>query len=141
MTTTATAQEVLRSHGFRNTPQRLHVLAAVQHLRHATPEQIHTYLAAHDDTLNLSTVYRVLEVLEEVDLVRHTHIESGATTYHATDGPPHIHLRCRECGTVTSLPSQTADAFTAEVMARVGFDADLTHASIHGVCSQCRGKV
>lgn len=135
---TGTAEAVLRSHGFRNTPQRQQVLAAVRALRHATPEQVHTYLEAHHEVMNLSTIYRVLDVLETVGLVRHTHIESGATTFHATDAPPHLHFRCRTCGAVISLPPDVADAFHDEVRRRSGFLTDMTHAAIHGICRTCQ---
>lgn len=114
------------------------MLAAVVTLRHATPEQVHAYVVDRGEQMSLSTIYRVLEVLEEVGLVRHTHIESGATTYHAADGPPHLHLRCQRCGAVSSLPTEVGEPFAREVEARSGFIPDLTHAGIHGVCRTCQ---
>jgi len=135
---TRSASQVLRSHGYRNTTQRQLVLAAVTALRHATPEQIHTYVTAHDGTVNLSTVYRVLDVLESVGLVRHAHIDSGSPTFHATDSPPHLHFRCRECGVVVSLPAAVADEFAANVARQIGFQVDMSHAGIHGLCGNCQ---
>ncbi|MDQ1249217.1 MAG: Fur family transcriptional regulator, ferric uptake regulator [Actinomycetota bacterium] len=134
---TAAAVQVLHEHGYRATPQRLLVLAAVGELRHATPEQILAHIHQTSPGVNLSTVYRVLEVLEDVDLVTHAHIGSGSATYHATDGPAHLHFRCGGCGRVQSLPAIIAEPFVQQVRERLGFHADVTHAGIDGRCREC----
>jgi Fur family transcriptional regulator, ferric uptake regulator len=131
------AVQVLHEHGYRATPQRLLVLDAVGELRHATPEQILTQIHLTSPAVNLSTVYRVLEVLEAVGLVTHAHIGTGSATYHATDGPAHLHFRCRDCGGVQSLPATVAQPFVDEVRERLGFRADVTHAGIDGRCRSC----
>ena len=64
------------------------------HLRHATPEEILGEVQSTASGVNLSTVYRTLEVLEQVGLVTHAHIGHGAPTYHVVDDTPHIHLVC-----------------------------------------------
>lgn len=129
--------DVLHARGYRCTPQRLEVLAAVQHLRHGTPEQIHARVQSEGTPMNLSTVYRVLEVLEEVELVRHAHIGSGAPTYHAMSSAPHLHFTCGSCGEVQSLPAKVADGFVAEVERLLGFHSDVAHTGIYGLCARC----
>ncbi|GAA2924325.1 hypothetical protein GCM10020221_20370 [Streptomyces thioluteus] len=47
--------------------------------------------------VNISTVYRTLELLEELGLVSHAHLGHGAPTYHLADRHDHIHLVCRDC--------------------------------------------
>ena len=54
----------LRDHGFRITPQRQLVLEAVESLRHGTPEEILVEVQRTASGVNLSTIYRTLEVLE-----------------------------------------------------------------------------
>ena len=93
----------LRTAGFRITPQRQLVLEAVTHLRHATPEEILGEVQSTASGVNLSTVYRTLEVLEQVGLVTHAHIGHGAPTYHVVDDTPHIHLVCSRCRKVESI--------------------------------------
>lgn len=128
---------ILRDHGFRATPQRLLVLAAVVELRHATPEQILGWVHQSSPAVNLSTVYRVLEVLESVGLVSHAHIGTGSPTYHAADGPAHLHFRCVGCGKVQSLPADVAAGFAEAVLERLGFVADVAHTGIYGRCTEC----
>ena len=44
--------------------------------------------------VNISTIYRTLELLEDVGLVSHAHLSHGAPTYHSTATPaarpPHL---------------------------------------------------
>ena len=87
--------------------------------------------------MTASTVYRALEVLEEVGLVTHAHIDTGPPRYHAAETAPHIHFRCLRCGAVQSLPVTAAADFAAEVFEALEFRVDMTHAGIHGICRQC----
>ena len=88
----------LRAKGYRLTPQRQFVLQAVASLDHATPEAICEEVRRTARGVNLSTVYRTLELLEELGLVTHTHLGHGAQIYHTADQPAHVHLVCRRCG-------------------------------------------
>lgn len=134
---TEAADVKLRAGGYRITAQRQLVLAAVTELRHATPEQILSTVHRTSQAVNLSTVYRVLAVLEDVGLVRHAHIGHGSPTYHVTDAPAHIHLRCNDCGSVQSVPVQSAASFVTKIHDATGFSADITHTAIAGRCADC----
>jgi len=134
-------ERVLRSNGLRITPQRQLVFEAVNHLRHGTPEQILAEVQRSASGINLSTVYRTLEVLESVGLVTHAHIGHGAPTYHAVDDEAHIHVVCDRCETVLSVPAQLASPFVRRLRTDYGFESDMTHMSIHGRCEKCRDDV
>ena len=67
----------LRDKGLRLTPQRELVLQAVRELGHATPEEVAEKVRKSHPGINLSTVYRNLETLENVGLVQHTHLGHG----------------------------------------------------------------
>lgn len=130
-------RERLRSKGYRLTPQRELVLAAVNDLGHATPDQILERVRQQSTAVNISTVYRTLELLEELDLVRHTHITDRAPTYHSKTGPEHVHLVCRGCGQVSD--AELADFLTLKdaLRSRHGFTADVGHLTVFGQCSEC----
>lgn len=130
----------LRDHGFRITPQRQLVLEAVEALRHGTPEEILIEVQRTASGVNLSTVYRTLEVLEEVGLVNHAHIGHGAPTYHAVDDHVHIHLVCDRCKAVASVDSEVAKTMVDRLRKDHGFETDISHVSIHGTCARCIGK-
>ena len=77
----------LRGSGYRLTPQRELILRAVDELGHATPDEVLARVREQSSAVNVSTVYRTLEVLEELGLVRHAHLSDRAPTYHSVAGP------------------------------------------------------
>lgn len=133
-------RSALRSGGYRITPQRQLVLEAVRHLDHATPEAILEDVRQVAPDVNLSTVYRTLDVLEDVGLVTHAHIGHGSAAYHSDDEPAHLHLVCGICHKVEPLPVEVAADFVASLAETTGFRADITHTSLHGTCADCAGK-
>jgi len=69
--------EQLRARGYRVTPQRQLVLEAVARLDHATPEEIGTQVQQTARGVNISTIYRTLELLEQIGMVTHTHLAAN----------------------------------------------------------------
>lgn len=130
-------REALRAKGYRLTPQRELILAAVDDLGHATPDEVLAHVQQQVTTVNASTVYRTLEVLEELGLIRHAHLSDRAPTYHSTRGTEHFHLVCRGCHEVISVPAGEADAFVAALEEKHGFTPDLGHLTVFGWCRNC----
>jgi Fur family ferric uptake transcriptional regulator len=125
----------LRAGGLRATAQRGGVLVAVAALGHATPEQVHEAVGTDVD---LSTVYRALDVLAAGGLVQHTHLGHGAPTWSLADGEDHIHLVCSGCHAVQEIPGHLVADLKAELRRAHGFDLDVGHLSLSGHCLQCR---
>ena len=92
------------------------------------------------EAVNITTVYRTLELLEELGLVTHTHLSHGAPTYHPAQAHPHIHLVCRDCGTVTEAEPATMQPVVDRLQTEHGFEVDVTHVSLFGRCGQCEAS-
>lgn len=133
----AALSAALRSSGYRVTPQRQLVLEAVVELGHGTPDTIAAAVAAKVPGISLSTVYRTLEVLEDIGAVRHAHLGHGAPTYHPADAPHHLHLVCRSCDWVGEVPVETAGPLTSQLQDERGFVTDLAHFALYGTCAAC----
>ncbi len=131
-------QQTLRGRGYRLTPQRQLVLEAVDALGHGTPDEICARVRQTADAVNISTVYRTLELLEELGLVTHTHLGHGAPTYHSAADPEHLHLVCRDCGAVEEADISIAEPLAARLADSHGFDVDASHFAIYGRCRRCR---
>jgi Fur family transcriptional regulator, ferric uptake regulator len=130
-------QERLRAKGYRLTPQRELVLHAVERLGHATPDEVLAAVREESSAINISTVYRTLELLEELELVRHAHITDRAPTYHSSTAPPHVHLVCRTCGRVIEVDPALVDPMTQSLHERYGFATDVGHLTVFGSCADC----
>ncbi len=89
------------------------------------------------DGINLSTVYRTLELLNELGLIRHAHLTDRAPTYHALGDREHFHLVCRGCRSVLSVSGEEIAGFAAGVKADHGFSLDLGHLTVFGLCQDC----
>ena len=140
---TAPLAERLRARGLRLTPQRQQVLAAVNALEHATPDDIAARLRADaapgGAAPDTSTVYRTLELLERLGLVWHTHLGKGAPVYHSA-GHRHLHVACATCGSVTSVDPGLLDTAAERLAADLGFTVDVGHVALSGTCRNCREK-
>ncbi|MFE0458677.1 Fur family transcriptional regulator [Kitasatospora sp. NPDC058965] len=131
----------LRERGYRLTPQRQLVLEAVDVLDHATPDEILVRVRQTASGVNISTVYRTLELLEELGLVSHAHLGHGAPTYHLAGRHHHLHLVCRDCQQVTETDTAIAAPLIDSLREQHGFDTDLKHFAIFGRCADCTAKL
>ena len=127
----------LRRRGYRLTPQRQLVLEAVGELGHGTPDEIAAAVHEKASGVNISTVYRTLELLEEIGLVRHTHLGHGAPTYSVASELDHVHLVCRDCGGIDEAPPELVAPIVDELAATRGFQVDVGHFAVFGRCRDC----
>ncbi|HEY0501368.1 MAG TPA: Fur family transcriptional regulator [Kutzneria sp.] len=132
----ARLRRTLHERGLRMTPQRQLVLDAVRELEHATPEQICQRVQRVTPTVNITTVYRTLELLEKLRLVRHTHLGHGAPSY-SVDEHEHVHLVCHNCGQVDEVPCDLLDDLASRLSRGRGFQLDASHLALSGLCRNC----
>jgi len=130
----------LRDKGLRLTPQRELVLQAVRELGHATPEEVAEKVRQSHPGINLSTVYRNLETLENVGFVQHAHLGHGGVRYHAATEELHAHLSCEHCGLIIEVPIEATAALTQSLLDDYGFHTDVAHLAIAGRCESCFTK-
>ena len=135
-----TWDDTLRASGYRVTPQRQLVLEAVTRLEHATPEEIFTDVRHVARGVNVSTVYRTLELLEQVGLVTHTHLGHGAPRYHLAAQAQHVHLVCHHCGQVIEMPTEALEPMVRSVRQECSFVLDVSHLALSGTCRNCLAK-
>ena len=130
----------LRARGYRLTPQRQLVLEAVQALEHGTPDEVAARVQERAAGVNISTVYRTLELLEELGLVRHSHLGHGAPIYHASTVPDHVHLVCRQCGSIQEVEPGAVEPLVSKLRHDRGFETDVGHLTVFGRCTDCASE-
>jgi Fur family ferric uptake transcriptional regulator len=134
-------QQQLRARGLRWTPQRRLLLSMLSESKgHVTATELIDRCRAADPQTIPSTVYRTLDVLEEIGLVRHGHGASGREEFHVLPDTEHGHLHCRVCGRSWEIGAAEAGQFVDRLVAERGFRADLTHLSVVGECAECAAK-
>ena len=132
--------QVLRKQGHKATPQRLMILSALRHTDgHLTAGAIFDQVRLDYPYVDISTVYRTLSVLKDLRLVSEADMGTGDTTYEWTrDQSRHHHLICRGCGEAIALDHKNLERLSAEIERESGFQPDIDHFSIFGVCAACR---
>ena len=133
-----TVGEVLRGRGLRWTSQRqtvIDVLAASD--GHITGSELVERCRALDAGTTPSTVYRTLDVLEDLGLVRHGHGADGREEFHVLPASRHGHLHCSSCGQTWELDEGRGEAVADALRAGDGFEIDIGHVTLVGLCRQC----
>jgi Fur family ferric uptake transcriptional regulator len=130
--------EMMRSKGFRVTPQRLTILDAVCEIgRHATFGEIYQRVKAIDRTIDQSTIYRALEFLSEVGLVVSSHDRDHGKVYEIAQHPSHHHLVCKVCGAEEQISHDMVAGLFASIAQQYGFEVQTDHLILKGVCRAC----
>jgi Fur family ferric uptake transcriptional regulator len=87
--------------------------------------------------LDLASVYRNLDALEAVGLVRHVHVGHGPGLYALADRRDRGYAACEACGRHAALGEDALGAIRDAVQAATGFTSDFSHFPIVGFCPDC----
>ncbi len=140
MTRAEEALGALRKRGYRMTPQRRAIVVEIMRTRgHISPQKIVDRVEKRLPGTNPSTVYRTLELLEELGIVSHAHLGDGPE-YHKADEHDHVHLICSRCNKAQSLSEDDTTPLKELISRHSGFVPDFTHFAISGLCADCRQR-
>ena len=130
--------ESLREVGYRLTPQRMLILSIIHDSKgHITAEEIHSRVVKQYPFVDISTVYRTLQLLKKLRLVSETDLGGGRVQYELTQEARHHHLVCRQCGATYPLDDEVIDPLRERLLEKHGFQADMEHFAIFGLCREC----
>lgn len=129
----------VRARGLRvSTARRLLIEALFAADAPVTAEEVARGLEDRLPPSDLASVYRNLEILERLGLVRHVHLGHGPGRYTLGDGRVREYLVCERCGSATAVHPGVLDAARTAIEAATGLQARFTHFPIAGTCAACR---
>jgi Fur family ferric uptake transcriptional regulator len=133
-------QNRLHQRGFRMTIQREIVLAALHQIGHpASAEELHELVAEKNTNIELSTVYRTLDLLNSMDLVTVIHTGNKTHLYELSgEHASHLCLVCHVCGKIIRVDIDRFQPFFNQLEDRSHFQIDLNNLSFQGICEGCR---
>jgi Fur family ferric uptake transcriptional regulator len=129
----AGAVEALRARGLRLTTPRRLVLEAL----FAAEGPVSAEHVASGSGLDLTSVYRNLEALEEHGLTRHVHLGHGPGLYALVGRGEREFLACERCGAVRTLAPEQADPVREKIKELFAYEANFSHFAIVGLCPAC----
>lgn len=123
-----------------NTIQRSLVLDAVNRLKsHATADEVYAEVAATHPNISKATVYRNLNLLSEMGMIRKLEIPGGADRFdHICK--EHCHVKCEKCGRVFDIDIPYIDGLDNLVENRNGFELTGYDILFRGICPGCRAS-
>jgi Fur family transcriptional regulator, ferric uptake regulator len=131
--------DALRQTGHRLTPQRTLILSIMVNLGgHLSAEEIHEHARRDYPYLNLSTVYRTMDVLKDVGIVAETDMGGGRRHFELLGAEEHHHLICESCGATIQIDGSVLQPLSDRLVSEYGFKARLDHFAIFGICRECR---
>jgi Fur family ferric uptake transcriptional regulator len=132
------ALRALKDQGYRMTPQRRAIVGEIMRISgHIAPQSVAQRVKDRLPGVNDSTVYRTLELLEDLGILAHTHLGSGPEYHHAAHGD-HVHFICESCGAKQSMAAADTESLQRRIVEQTGFLPDFTHFAISGLCPKCR---
>ena len=131
--------EEMRARGFRVTPQRAVILETVAHMHgHIAVQEVFQIAGERLPGLNIATVYRTLETMEDAGLVDKLSVDSDTDRYSLRDtAHPHGHLVCECCGAILELGPEVLHQVAQTVLEATGHQIDHAHLTLPGTCRAC----
>ena len=134
--------EALQQIGYRLTPQRMMILEAIADSEgHLSAEEIHETVRAAYPYLDISTVYRTLDLLKTLHLVSETDLGRGPAQYELLSKGLQHHLICTECGEILDVPNSLLDSLRHAMSEEYDFHAEIEHLAVFGICSNCKADI
>ena len=128
----------IRANGGRVTPARRAVLGAILNTgeHHFTANEIFAAVEQTKPRPDRATVYRTLELLTELGLLKPLQLEGDAAVYHRTDRQ-HGHLSCSSCGAILEIPATALTDLARTLGQQTGFAINTDRVAISGTCERC----
>ena len=132
--------ELLRGNGFKVTPQRLAVYEVLAKTKeHPNAEMIFNCLQATYPTMSLATVYKTIDILQEIGLVLLLNAGEDSFRYDA-DVSKHAHVRCVACDRVDDVFDLDTEKFAGVIESNTGYKLVGQQFYFYGICPSCQKK-
>ena len=136
----AAGEQELRQAGYRLTKPRLAVLHVLQDSQEGlNPEEVYQRGQEICDSLSLVTVYRTLELLDELGVARRVHSEAHCHRYASAEQGRH-YVICQGCHRVVEFPCAGLEGLIAGVRKRTGFQITDHLLELSGFCPDCQDR-
>lgn len=128
----------LEARGFRLTAARRVILdTLVDSGDHLTADELTELVRRRSTGIGRMTVYRTLDLLCDLGLLRPVYQGTGAAHYILLHDGHHHHLICSDCSRVIEFDECALGDLPARIARRFGFRVDGHLLELYGVCEAC----
>jgi Fur family transcriptional regulator, ferric uptake regulator len=130
----------LRKNGYKLTPQRMAVIdTIISRSDHLTAAQLYEKVHEAHPEIGLVTVYRTLQLLNQLGLICELHAVGNCPTYTLSNSQHHHHIICSRCGRVVDFTGRFLDELETKLARESGFKIDGHTLEFTGICRTCQG--
>ncbi|MBI5880053.1 MAG: transcriptional repressor [Chloroflexi bacterium] len=131
----------LRKRGYRVTPQRVMILAAMQESDgHVSADEVFQRVKKKHPYVNRSTIYRTLDMLAGEGVITVTDFGKASAQYEVNRDEPHHHMVCSLCGEVGEFDHALLAPLQAALRKKYRFEASIHHFAVFGLCQACQPR-
>ena len=137
-------KEKLKSTGFKITPQRRAIIEVLieNDDKHLSSEEIYDKVRVNCPEIGLATVYRTMQLLDEIDAISRLNLDDGCIRYEINvegeDSHHHHHLICSECGKIIEVKEDLLDSIEERIEKDYKFQIKDHDLKFYGKCSDCQ---
>lgn len=135
-------KDKIKEKGFKLTPQRRSVLNTIMENegKHLSTEEIYDIVKKKCPEIGLATVYRTMQILDDIGLVYKHNFDDGRSRYEVTSNEDHQHhhLVCIKCGNVLEVEEDLLDQLESQVEDKYSFSITNHNVKFFGYCSKCK---
>lgn len=136
-------KEKLKETGFKVTPQRRAIVDILlrNNNEHLSSEEIYDLVRKDCPEIGLATVYRTMQLLDEVGIISKLNLDDGCIRYELSldkeDNHNHHHLICKNCGKIMEVKEDLLDAIEKQIQELYKFDILDHDVKFYGKCENC----
>ncbi|WP_461204507.1 Fur family transcriptional regulator [Clostridium sp. DL1XJH146] len=138
-------REKLKKKGYKLTPQRKAIINTIDNNRgeHLTVEQLYDSVKISSPEIGLATVYRTVQMLEEVEYINKLMLDDGCYRYEKNNEDEihqHHHLICKKCLKVIEVKGDFMDTIEESIEKEYDFKIENHKVKFFGICKDCRNS-
>ena len=127
----------IRRKGYKATPQRIAICRiALRSHDHPSAQQIYDTVQKEHPTVSLATVYKTLQMLQELDIIHEICLPQGQSRFDPLM-EPHINLICTRCGRIQDVVDSPSWECVAKLAKAAKFTVIGQPFNVHGICDRC----
>ena len=130
----------LKKNGYRVTTSREIICKILEESghEHFTADNLFKLARKYSKEIDLATIYRTFELLEELNIIEHSHQAHSSGIYYLKEAITSTHIACDNCNDIEDISSKTTNKVNELITKDTGYKIEKNHFVYSGKCKKCK---